>query len=137
MDGYGKRILVVGDDAGCRALLEAQLEQEGYAVQTACDGVEGLDEMRKRRYAAVIADGHMPGFSGHEFAGFYGIAWPDTPLILLTGDLNSLTDYGDKSNATACLRKPYEATMLLSVLRTVTQPVWTEYATVPMAEMKH
>ena len=61
MDGYGKRILVIGDDDDCQALLEAQLEQEGYAVQTACDGVAGLvDEMRKRRFDAVITDGHMP-----------------------------------------------------------------------------
>jgi PleD family two-component response regulator len=46
IDGYGKRILVNDDDADCRALVEAQLEQEGYAVQTACDGVAGLDEVR-------------------------------------------------------------------------------------------
>lgn len=84
MDGYGKRILVVDDDVGCRALVEAQLEQEGYAVQTACDGVAGLDEMRKRRFDAVITDCRMPGFIGHEFAGICGIAWPDIPLILLT-----------------------------------------------------
>jgi len=62
MDGYGKRILVVDEDADRRALLEAQLEQEGYAVQTACDGVAGADEMRKRHVEAVIADGHLPGF---------------------------------------------------------------------------
>jgi CheY-like chemotaxis protein len=42
MDGYGKRTLVVDEDAGCRALVEAQLEREGYAVQTACDGVAGF-----------------------------------------------------------------------------------------------
>ena len=137
MDGYGKRILVVDDDAGCRALVEAQLEQEGYVVQTACDGVAGLDEMRKRRFDAVIADGHMPGFSGHEFAGFCGIAWPDTPIIILTGDLNSLTDYADEVDAAVCIRKPYEATMLLSVLGAVTQPVSTEQATFSMAQMKH
>jgi len=60
MDGYGKRILVVDEDAGCRALVEAQLEHEGYTVQTACDGVAGLDEMRKRRFDAIIVDGLMP-----------------------------------------------------------------------------
>ena len=87
--------------------------------------------MRKRRFDAVIADDHMPGFSGHEFAEFCGIAWPDTPLILLTEDHNSLTDYADESDAVAYLRKPYEAAMLLSVLRTVTHPVSTEQAPFP------
>jgi DNA-binding response OmpR family regulator len=41
MDGCGMRILVVDDDAGYRALVEVQLEHEGYAVHTACDGVAG------------------------------------------------------------------------------------------------
>ena len=66
MNGYGKRILVVDEDADRRALLEAQLEQEGYAVQTACDGVAGADEMRKRHFEAVIADGRLSEFCGHK-----------------------------------------------------------------------
>jgi hypothetical protein len=74
----------------------------------------------------------MPGFIGHEFAGFCGIVWPDTPLIILTGDLNFLTDYADEFDAAACIRKPYEAAMLLSVLRTVIQPVSTAQATFSM-----
>jgi len=131
MDGYGKRILVVNEDAGRRALLEAQLEQEGYAVQTACDGVAGADEMRKRRFEAVIADGHMPGFSGHEFAEFCRSAWPVTPVILLSGGRIDVTDHTDEGDSAACLRKPFEAAMLLSVLRTVTQPVSTEQAPSP------
>ena len=72
MDGYGKRILVVDDDAGCRALVEAQLEHEGYAVHTACDGVAGLDEMRKRRFDAIIADCRMPGSSAMSSLGSAG-----------------------------------------------------------------
>jgi CheY-like chemotaxis protein len=120
MDGYGKRILVVDDDAACRALVEAQLEQEGYAVHTACDGVAGLDALQQRRFAAVITDGHMPGLHGLELVRFCKIAWPDTPVILLSGDLNEVTDCDNDVAAAACLRKPYEAAMLLRTLRTVT-----------------
>jgi len=138
MDGYGKRILVIDDDgAGCRALLEVQLEQEGYAVQTARDGVAGLDEMRKRRFDAVIADCHMPGLNGIEFAEFSGIIWPDTPIILVFYDLNDLTDDAEEYGAVTCIRKPYEATLLLSLLRTAIQPVSTEHGTFSMAEMNH
>jgi two-component system OmpR family response regulator len=126
MDGYGKRILVVNENVGRRALLEAQLEQEGYAVQTACDGVAGADGMRQRHFEAVIADGHVPGFNNHEFAAFCRSAWPGTPVILLFGDLIYVMDYTDEVDAVAWLRGPFEAAMLLSVLRTVTQPVLTE-----------
>ena len=62
MDGYGKRILIIDDDITCRSLLEDLLE--GYAVQTACDGIDGLTEMRKRRFDAVITDHCMPRLNG-------------------------------------------------------------------------
>ena len=132
MDGYGKRILIIDDGTGCRALLEAQLAQEGYAVHTAYYGVAGLpDQVRKRRFDAVIADDHMPGFTGREFTKFCGITWPDTPLILLIRDRNSSRDFADESGATDCIRTPYEVAMLLSVLGRVTQPVSTEHASSP------
>jgi len=133
MNGYGKRMLVVNEDTGRRALLEFQLEQEGYFVQTACDGVAGADEMRKRHFEAVLVDGHMPGFSDHEFAAFCRSAWPVAPVILLSGDLIDMMDYAEGVDAAACIRKPYEAAMLLSVLRIVTQAVSTEQATFCMA----
>lgn len=126
MDGYGKRILVVDEDADRRALLETQLEQEGYAVQTACDGVAGTDEMRKRHFEAVIADGRLPEFSGHKLAAYCRIVWPDTPLILLSGDLIYVTDHADAVDAADGLRTPYEAVMLLSVLHAITQPASTK-----------
>lgn len=137
MDGYGKRILVIDDDAGCRALLEAQLEQEGYAVQTAGDGLEGLHEMHARRFDAVIADCRMPGLTGIELAELCLISWPDTPIILLSGDSNYFTEYAEASGVTACIHKPYEATLLLSVLRVATQPVSSDQGTSLMAHMKH
>lgn len=90
--------------------------------------------MRKRHFDAVIlVDGHMPGFSDHEFAEFCRSAWPVTPVILFSGDLIYVMDYTDEVDAAACLRGPFEAAMLLSVLRIVTQPVSTEQATFSMA----
>jgi DNA-binding response OmpR family regulator len=121
MDGYGKRILVIGDDVGSRAFLEDQLDQEGYAVLTACDGVAGADEMRKRHFMAVIADDHMPGFSGIEFAEFCRAAWPDTPVILFSSDLSYVTNKMGEAGVAASMCEPCEATMLLRVLRKATQ----------------
>lgn len=132
MDGYGKRILIIDDGTGCRALLEAQLAQEGYAVHTAYYGVAGLpDQVQKRRFDAVIADEHMLRFTGRKFAKFCRITWPGTPLILLIRDRDSLRDYADESGAAACIRTPYEVAMLLNVLGRVTQPVSTEHAPFP------
>ena len=121
MDGYGKRILAIGDDVGSRALLEDQLAQEGYAVLTACDAVAGADDMRKRRFMAVIADDYMPGFSGIEFAEFCRTAWPDTPVIFFSSDLSYVTNNMGEAGVAASICEPCESTMLLSVLRTATQ----------------
>ncbi|MEP6932717.1 MAG: response regulator [Nitrospirota bacterium] len=132
MDGYGKRILVVDQDAGQRALLEDRLEQEGYAVLTACDGVAGADEMRRRHFDAVVADAHMPGFSGIEFAEFCRTAWPNTPVILFSSDFNCVTDNLGAVDAAGSMCKPCEAGMLPSVLRIATQPGPTKQATILM-----
>jgi DNA-binding response OmpR family regulator len=132
MDGYGKRILVVFDDPDGRALLEAELEQAGYAVYTTCDGIAGADEIRKRHFDAVIADYHMSGISGLKFADFIKITWPGTPVILISGELNDVMENADEPDAAARICKPYEPTMLLSALRTVVQPVSAEQTAFPM-----
>ena len=79
MDGYGKRILVVDEDADRRALLEVQLEQEGYAVQTACDGVAG--QMRcgndtLRPSSRMVACQDSAATSSRRVAGSSGLTLP-------------------------------------------------------------
>jgi DNA-binding NtrC family response regulator len=133
MDGYGKRILVVDEDAGRRALLKVQLEQEGYAVQTACDAVTGAEEMRKRHFEAVIADGRMPEFNGHKFAAVCRLAWPGTPVILLSGDLIYVPGQADAVDEAAGVRRNYEAVMLISVLHSVTQLASAKQGPIPRA----
>jgi len=133
MDGYGKRILIIEDNPAERAYLEAELEQEGYAVYTACDGIAGADQIRKRHFAAVVADYHMCGISGLEFADFIKIAWPGIPVILMSKEFNDVMESTNGLDTIACIRKPYEPTMLLRVLRTVIQPVSTEQASLPVA----
>lgn len=133
MAGYGKRILIVDEDVGYRALVEIQLTEAGYAVQTARDGVEGLEKLREQRFDAIITDCCMTGFIGHEFAGFCRIAWPDIPIILLSRNLTSMLDHAEEVDAVACIRKPYEAAMLLIALRLATQLASTEQPTLSMA----
>lgn len=136
MVGYGKRILVVDGDADRRALLETRLEQLGYAAHMVCDGVSGLDEMRKRRFDAVITDGHMSGFIGHQFAGFIKNAWPETPLILLSGDPDDVSAGADDFETEGSIDRPYEPARLLNVLCTAIEPASREQATVPMEHMQ-
>ena len=60
-------VLVVDDEPMIRTFLRIGLEDEGYSVETACDGAEALDKADVRRPHAVILDIMMPGMDGWEF----------------------------------------------------------------------
>jgi CheY-like chemotaxis protein len=121
MDGYGKRVLVVDDNEASQQCLAALLEHENYNVHLAVDGLEALHEMKKRHFDAVITDYHMPRMNGMEFLVLSKVAWPNTPVILLTAHTEDLADYAIERGAFSWVRKPYEINHLLSVLRSAMQ----------------
>ncbi len=121
MDGYGKRVLVVDDDYETKQLLARLLVHAQYNVHVADDGLQALDEMKKRHFDAVITDYHMPRMNGMEFLVLSQVVWPNTPVILLSGDSEDLADHAIERGAFSWIRKPYETHLLLSVLRSATQ----------------
>jgi signal transduction histidine kinase/CheY-like chemotaxis protein/ligand-binding sensor domain-containing protein len=64
----GARLLVVDDDAAVHAMLEQELEREGYIIETATSGAEGLARAETLRPDVIILDLMMPGMSGFELA---------------------------------------------------------------------
>jgi DNA-binding NarL/FixJ family response regulator len=60
-------ILVVEDDPAARAAINDLLRLHGYIVQTARDGIEALEFMRKRVPNLILADILMPGMNGYQF----------------------------------------------------------------------
>lgn len=121
MDGYGKRVLVVDDDDDVRQLLSHLLEQADYNVHLAADGLEALHEMKKRHFDAVVTDYHMPRMSGLEFMLLSQVVWPNTPIILLSGETEDLADYAIERGAFAWVRKPYDNQHVLTLLRSAIQ----------------
>jgi CheY-like chemotaxis protein len=68
-DDEGGRVLVADDHPVNRQVLLGQLGLLGLAVDTAVDGVEALSMWQPGRYAAVLADVHMPRMDGYALAG--------------------------------------------------------------------
>lgn len=62
-----KRVLVVEDEEHMRSLLKYNLNKENYEVNTAGDGFEGLEEVKRQKPDLIISDIMMPKMDGYEF----------------------------------------------------------------------
>src|ERR1039458_8251661 len=78
------RVLVVEDDQRMSNLLRRSLEEEGYAVDVANDGPNGLWMAKEFPYAAIVLDVMLPGFDGFELCRQLRDAEIWTPVLMLT-----------------------------------------------------
>jgi DNA-binding response OmpR family regulator len=60
------KVLVVEDDASARRLVEFTLQQEGFEVVTANNGLEGLDKAQSMQPDVIVMDIMMPVMAGFE-----------------------------------------------------------------------
>ncbi len=89
--GVSPRVLVVEDHPVNREVLMLQLKLLGIAADTAENGVDALEAWAPGRYAAVLADIHMPHMDGHELARRLRAAEADrgaarTPIVAVTAN---------------------------------------------------
>ena len=61
-----KRILIVDDDDEIRELLEFDVRASGYFVDTAKDGLEGLNKALNNSYDLILLDVMMPKMNGFD-----------------------------------------------------------------------
>jgi len=80
-----ERILVIDDEAEMREMLHYALSTEGYDVDTACDGKEGIEKLSNRRYAVLITDIKMPGMDGINVLKRAKKIDPELQIIIMTG----------------------------------------------------
>jgi len=90
-------ILVVDDEPDITSLLDSLLTQEGYRVETASNGEEGIQRFRAMGPDVVITDIRMPVKSGLELLKTVREESNDVKVIILTG-------HGDQSTAIEALR---------------------------------
>jgi len=60
------RVLIIDDEEGICKSLSAFLKLEGYCVEVAFNGEEGLRKIREDKYNVILLDINMPGMSGLE-----------------------------------------------------------------------
>jgi DNA-binding NtrC family response regulator len=79
-----EKILVIDDEESSRQVVEEVLLQEGYDVDVASSGEEGLNKIYKGCYDLVITDHMMPGIQGIELIEKVKQFNPDIPTIIMT-----------------------------------------------------
>ena len=78
------RVLVVEDEIRMARLLKRGLEEEGYAVDIAQDGPEGLWLATENPYGAIVLDVMLPGYDGFELCRRLRAAGKWMPVLMLT-----------------------------------------------------
>ena len=77
-------ILVVEDDLHARRLMQTVLEQHGYSVYTAKDGLEALELMDQKHVYLIVLDVMMPRMDGFAFTKELRDGGSDLPILMVT-----------------------------------------------------
>lgn len=112
------KILVVEDDAGIQEFLRELLLDNGYAVETALDGVAALNLIKKSQPDLVILDLGLPNVAGEAVCIEIRKKYPDLPIIILTAkdDVSDVVK-GLNLGADDYITKPFVADELLARIR--------------------
>ena len=112
------RILVVEDDTTLLSQISDRFRQEGFAVDTAENGEEGLYQIQEFPIDLAIIDLGLPDFSGSELITKARQAGVKTPIIILTArDRWQEKVAGLESGADDYMTKPFEIEELLARIR--------------------
>jgi len=114
------RILIVEDEEAMRNGLKDNLEFEGYEIDTAEDGIIGLDKINKNKYNLIILDVMMPNLSGFEVCKKMRALGNNTPVILLTARGEEIDKIlGLELGADDYITKPFSVRELIARVKAI------------------
>lgn len=115
-------ILIIDDEKAIRKTLSEILSFEGYKIDEAADGEEGLKKFGEKTYDLVLCDIKMPKLDGIEFLEKAKMLNPDIPVIMISGHGNIDTAVeAVKKGAFDYISKPPDLNRLLITLRNATE----------------
>lgn len=117
-----KIIMTVDDSASIRQMVTFTLEQAGYDVLEAVDGVDALKKLENTTVNMMITDLNMPNMDGIELIKNTRIKseYKFMPIIMLTTESQgSKKQEGKAAGATGWIVKPFKPEQLLGVIKKV------------------
>ena len=127
-------ILLVEDEVSLAMIVKDALEEEGYEVAIARDGLEGLEQYFKEHPALIIADVMMPEVDGFEMGRRIRRMEKEVPVLFLSAR-SSVDDivFGFGLGANDYLRKPFSLRELIARVKALTVKSQSE----PVAVIYH
>lgn len=115
-----EKILIVDDEQAIVTLLTYNIEQAGYATDTAYDGLEAIRKAQNELYDLIILDLMLPKMNGLEVCKYLRRNGIDTPILMLT----ALDDEADKIagldiGADDYLTKPFSPKEVIARIRAI------------------
>lgn len=109
------RVLIVEDEEGLVMVLRDRLEEEGYEVATACDGISGEQAAIEGGYSCIILDIMLPRRNGYQVCRNLRRSGILTPVLMLTArNTNVDVVLGLKLGGDDFLTKPFDTEILLA-----------------------
>ena len=119
----GQTVLAVENETALLRIVERELSELGYRVQTATDGASAAAMLERERFDVLFSDVVMPGpIDGFALAEMVLERWPATRVVLTSGFLGTGNDDYDRrwkrmEGSVTLLRKPYRRNDLAAAIR--------------------
>ncbi|MEL7588000.1 MAG: response regulator transcription factor [Prolixibacteraceae bacterium] len=114
------KVLIIEDEQAMLTGLRDNLEFEGYEVETASRGDDGLKQMQSKPYDLVLLDVMLPGMSGFDVCKKARAAGIETPVILLTARGEEMDKVlGLELGADDYMTKPFSLRELLARIKVI------------------
>ena len=119
----GRSILIVDDDEDMQSLIRTILENDGYTVTSAKDGIEAIICLNGGNFDLIISDVDMPNLDGFKLLDIMNQKGMDSPVVFLTAQTDTEDEIkGYELGAIDYIRKPlHKKTLLLRVGRALSE----------------
>ena len=112
---HKKRILIVEDEESISVLEKNLLEKEGFQVEIARDGAEGLERIKNNPYDVIISDFEMPNMKGDQLYLKVMMLNQEQAkrIIFVSGNINEFIE----STGNRFLPKPFSTKALVKLVK--------------------
>jgi two-component system alkaline phosphatase synthesis response regulator PhoP len=115
-----EKILIIEDEESILMALTDDLGLEGYEIETATDGLKGLEMAKQKRYDLIILDIMLPKMDGFEVCKQLRQAGVGTPILMLTAKSQEIDKVlGLELGADDYVTKPFSPRELLARIKAI------------------